>query len=373
MGLELTADQTERLWERTEGWAAGLYLAGLSLRGQPDPGPFIASFEAGHRHVVDYLGAEVLARQPEPLRELHGPHLGPGAAVGAAVRRGAGDRGVGRAAGRAGAGQPVPDRPGRPPPLVPLPPPVRPAAAPGAGRARAGAGPAAAPAGRRLPPGRRRRGGGRPPRQRRRRLPAGHRPGHRPLAVVRAAGTGRDRRALAGRAARRGRRRRAVGGGGQGVDRRATAASPGRSWTAGWPSASTRRPRGAGPRLGRLGAVRGRHRPRPLHLRRRRHGPGGRPPGHRARRPGTVRGGLDGHGGARAEPSTWPGGRPRPGRCWRRSPSTTSPPSGSRSPWSTSSGWPPCSPASRETTPPRRRWPGGRWRSPRPAGSASTR
>jgi LuxR family maltose regulon positive regulatory protein len=70
MGLELTADQTERLWERTEGWAAGLYLAGLSLRGQPDPGSFIASFEAGHRHVVDYLGAEVLARQPEPLRSF---------------------------------------------------------------------------------------------------------------------------------------------------------------------------------------------------------------------------------------------------------------------------------------------------------------
>jgi LuxR family maltose regulon positive regulatory protein len=70
MGLALTADQTERLWERTEGWAAGLYLAGLSLRGQPDPGPFIASFEAGHRHVVDYLGAEVLARQPEPQRSF---------------------------------------------------------------------------------------------------------------------------------------------------------------------------------------------------------------------------------------------------------------------------------------------------------------
>ena len=70
MGLELTADQTARLWERTEGWAAGLYLAGLSLRGQPDPEPFIASFEAGHRHVVDYLGAEVLTRQPEPLRNF---------------------------------------------------------------------------------------------------------------------------------------------------------------------------------------------------------------------------------------------------------------------------------------------------------------
>jgi LuxR family maltose regulon positive regulatory protein len=57
-----------RLWERTEGWAAGLVLAGLSLRGRADPEPFIASFEAGHRHVVDYLGSEVLASQPEPLR-----------------------------------------------------------------------------------------------------------------------------------------------------------------------------------------------------------------------------------------------------------------------------------------------------------------
>ena len=70
MGLALTPDQTQRLWERTEGWAAGLYLAGLSLRGQPDPAPFIASFETGHRHVVDYLGAEVLARQPAPLRDF---------------------------------------------------------------------------------------------------------------------------------------------------------------------------------------------------------------------------------------------------------------------------------------------------------------
>jgi ATP/maltotriose-dependent transcriptional regulator MalT len=70
MGLELTAAQTRRLWERTEGWAAGLYLAGLSLQGRRDPGPFIASFEAGHRHVVDYLGAEVLARQPAALRDF---------------------------------------------------------------------------------------------------------------------------------------------------------------------------------------------------------------------------------------------------------------------------------------------------------------
>jgi LuxR family maltose regulon positive regulatory protein len=68
MRLDLALKDVRRLWERTEGWAAGLYLAGLSLRGREDPGPFIASFEAGHRHVIDYLGTEVLARQPEPLR-----------------------------------------------------------------------------------------------------------------------------------------------------------------------------------------------------------------------------------------------------------------------------------------------------------------
>jgi LuxR family transcriptional regulator, maltose regulon positive regulatory protein len=68
MGLDLTPQAVQRLWERTEGWAAGLVLAGLSLRGRADPEAFIASFEAGHRHVVDYLGSEVLASQPEPLR-----------------------------------------------------------------------------------------------------------------------------------------------------------------------------------------------------------------------------------------------------------------------------------------------------------------
>jgi LuxR family transcriptional regulator, maltose regulon positive regulatory protein len=70
MGLDLTQQAVQRLWERTEGWAAGLVLAGLSLRGRPDPEPFITSFEAGHRHVVDYLGSEVLAAQPAPLRDF---------------------------------------------------------------------------------------------------------------------------------------------------------------------------------------------------------------------------------------------------------------------------------------------------------------
>jgi LuxR family maltose regulon positive regulatory protein len=68
MGLRLAAGDVERLAERTEGWAAGLYLAGLSLRGRPDTSAFVAAFQGDNRHIADYLGAEVLARQPDTVR-----------------------------------------------------------------------------------------------------------------------------------------------------------------------------------------------------------------------------------------------------------------------------------------------------------------
>jgi LuxR family transcriptional regulator, maltose regulon positive regulatory protein len=68
MGLALAAEDVARLAERTEGWAAGLVLAGLSLRGRQDPSGFIAAFSGGDRHVADYLVAEVLERQPEELQ-----------------------------------------------------------------------------------------------------------------------------------------------------------------------------------------------------------------------------------------------------------------------------------------------------------------
>jgi LuxR family maltose regulon positive regulatory protein len=70
MGLDLTAQQVQQLWERTEGWAAGLVLAGLSLQTRADPEPLLESFQAGHRHIVDYLGSEALAGQPELLRNF---------------------------------------------------------------------------------------------------------------------------------------------------------------------------------------------------------------------------------------------------------------------------------------------------------------
>src|SRR5499433_1146060 len=58
------------LVERTEGWAAGLRLAALSLAGHPDPGRLAAEFSGTERTVAEYLLAEVLDRQPEPVRRL---------------------------------------------------------------------------------------------------------------------------------------------------------------------------------------------------------------------------------------------------------------------------------------------------------------
>jgi LuxR family maltose regulon positive regulatory protein len=68
--LNLGSKEVGRLCERTEGWAAGLYLAALSLRGRTDSRRFIAAFAGDDRHVVDYLGAEVLAGQQEGVRSF---------------------------------------------------------------------------------------------------------------------------------------------------------------------------------------------------------------------------------------------------------------------------------------------------------------
>jgi LuxR family maltose regulon positive regulatory protein len=53
---------------RTEGWAAGLQLAALSLRGQDDAAAFVSAFTGSHRYVLDYLAGEVLEGQDERLR-----------------------------------------------------------------------------------------------------------------------------------------------------------------------------------------------------------------------------------------------------------------------------------------------------------------
>jgi LuxR family transcriptional regulator, maltose regulon positive regulatory protein len=67
-GTGLPEAAVAALVARTEGWAAGLRLAGLSLRGQVDTARFVAAFTGSHRFVLDYLTDEVLAVQPEQVR-----------------------------------------------------------------------------------------------------------------------------------------------------------------------------------------------------------------------------------------------------------------------------------------------------------------
>src|SRR5215475_13132655 len=67
-GADLDAAAVTALTARTEGWAAGLQLAALSLRGQADPAGFVAAFSGSHRYVLDYLAQEVLDRQSEQMR-----------------------------------------------------------------------------------------------------------------------------------------------------------------------------------------------------------------------------------------------------------------------------------------------------------------
>jgi len=69
-GLALRSDQTERLVERTQGWAAGLRLAALSLQGEDDPETFLAEFTGNDHAVADYLSGEVLALQTPVTRRF---------------------------------------------------------------------------------------------------------------------------------------------------------------------------------------------------------------------------------------------------------------------------------------------------------------
>jgi LuxR family transcriptional regulator, maltose regulon positive regulatory protein len=66
----LSGADVAALTARTEGWAAGLQLAGLSLRGQADTARFVAAFSGSHRYVLDYLTGEVLQRLDEQVRDF---------------------------------------------------------------------------------------------------------------------------------------------------------------------------------------------------------------------------------------------------------------------------------------------------------------
>ncbi len=69
-GIALSEAGTAQLHRRTEGWAAGLRLAALSLAGHPHPERFVAEFSGSDRIVAEYLVAEMLERQPDDVQDL---------------------------------------------------------------------------------------------------------------------------------------------------------------------------------------------------------------------------------------------------------------------------------------------------------------
>jgi LuxR family maltose regulon positive regulatory protein len=69
-GIALSVAGAALLHQRTEGWAAGLRLAALSLAGHPDPERFVAEFSGSDRTVAEYLIAEMLERQPPDVQDL---------------------------------------------------------------------------------------------------------------------------------------------------------------------------------------------------------------------------------------------------------------------------------------------------------------
>jgi LuxR family maltose regulon positive regulatory protein len=69
-GIALPQHMGAMLHQRTEGWAAGLRLAVLSLSGHPDPERFVAEFSGSDRTVAEYLMAEMLERQPPEVQAL---------------------------------------------------------------------------------------------------------------------------------------------------------------------------------------------------------------------------------------------------------------------------------------------------------------
>ena len=69
-GITLSDPVVATLHDRTEGWAAGLRLAVLSLAGHPDPERFVAEFSGSDRTVAEYLMAEMLERQPPQVQRL---------------------------------------------------------------------------------------------------------------------------------------------------------------------------------------------------------------------------------------------------------------------------------------------------------------
>jgi LuxR family maltose regulon positive regulatory protein len=70
MGLSLSQADIAVLEDKTEGWVAGLQLAGLSIQDRANPSSFIATLSGSHRFILSYLTEEVLNRQPDDIQRF---------------------------------------------------------------------------------------------------------------------------------------------------------------------------------------------------------------------------------------------------------------------------------------------------------------
>jgi LuxR family maltose regulon positive regulatory protein len=68
--LELDDHALAVLSEKTEGWIAGLQLAVISLQGNEDSDMVIERFRGTDRFIADFLVDEVLAQQPDDIRDF---------------------------------------------------------------------------------------------------------------------------------------------------------------------------------------------------------------------------------------------------------------------------------------------------------------
>jgi LuxR family maltose regulon positive regulatory protein len=68
--ISLSDSGAAALYERTEGWAAGLRLAVISLSGHPEPDRFVDEFSGTDRAIGEYLMAEMLELQPIEVQSM---------------------------------------------------------------------------------------------------------------------------------------------------------------------------------------------------------------------------------------------------------------------------------------------------------------
>ena len=88
-GLVLDDAAADALVERTEGWAAGIYLAALAVRGLDDAEEAAARFSGDHRVVAEFLRDELIDGLPEDTRRVPDPDVRAGVPRRAGLRCGA--------------------------------------------------------------------------------------------------------------------------------------------------------------------------------------------------------------------------------------------------------------------------------------------